>query len=118
MLKGILDTVTSTMEDSITSAFAKSRMYVAGADAALGLADGLKSRKSDVADALSAVMPSSTSASLNIGAAGSAGVGVPTPGNTTIVNVNEGAIPVSTPTKDPGIVAEKVIDGFANYSNF
>lgn len=121
MLKGVLDTVTSTMEDSITDAFAKSRMYVAGADAALGLADGLKSRKSDVANALSAVMPSSSSsASLNLTASGNGGgVGGATPGgNTTIVNVNEGAIPVTTPTKDPGLVASKVIDGFANFSNF
>lgn len=118
MLKGVLDTVTSTMEDSVTSAFAKSRMYVAGADAALGLADGLKSRKSDVADALSSVMPASTSASLNLSGTAGTGVGVATPGNTTIVNVNEGAIPVTTPTKDPELVASKVIDGFAGFSNF
>jgi hypothetical protein len=121
MLKGVLDTVTSTMEDSITDAFAKSRMYVAGADAALGLADGLKSRKSDVANALNAVMPSgpTASGSVNLTAVGGGnqGVGTPTPAGTTIV-VEAGAIPITTPTKDPGIVAEKVIDGFANYSNF
>jgi phage-related protein len=118
MLKGVLDTVTSTMEDSVTEAFAKSRMYVAGADAALGLADGLASKKSAVADALSSVMPASTSASLNLSGTGGAGVGVPTPGVTKIVNIEAGAIPVTTPTKNPELVAAKVIDEFAGFSNF
>jgi phage-related protein len=121
MLKGVLDTVTSTMEDSITDAFAKSRMYVAGADAALGLADGLKSRKSDVANALNAVMPSgpTSSGSVNLTASGSGnqGVGTPTPVGNTII-VEAGAIPITTPTKDPELVASKVIDGFAGFSNF
>jgi hypothetical protein len=109
------------MEDSITDAFAKSRMYVAGADAALGLADGLKSRKSDVANALNAVMPSgpTASGSVNLTANGSSnqGVGTPTPAGNTII-VEAGAIPITTPTKDPELVASKVIDGFAGFSNF
>jgi phage-related protein len=121
MLKGVLDTVTSTMEDSITDAFAKSRMYVAGADAALGLADGLKSRKSDVANALNAVMPSGPTASgsvnLTANGSGNQGVGTPTPAGNTII-VEAGAIPITTPTKDPELVASKVIDGFAGFSNF
>lgn len=121
MLKGVLDTVTSTMEDSITDAFAKSRMYVAGADAALGLADGLKSRKSDVANALNAVMPSGPTASgsvnLTANGSGNQGAGTSAPAGNTII-VEAGAIPITTPTKDPELVASKVIDGFAGFSNF
>jgi hypothetical protein len=66
-------------------------------------------------------MPSgpTASGSVNLTAVGSGnqGVGAPTPAGTTVI-VEAGAIPITTPTKDPGIVAEKVIDGFANYSNF
>lgn len=98
---------------SVTTGFAKSKMYLAGAEAALGLADGLKDNASVIDGALSGIIPSGQ---ISIGAAG--GVGAPTPGNTTIVNVAAGAIPVTTPTKDPELVASKVIDGFAGFSNF
>lgn len=121
MLKSTLETVTDTMTDSVTDAFAKNKMYLAGADAALGLADGLKSKKSAVASALTAVMPSasaSVSASLirTPGSPRPAGPEVSGPQAAGVV-IEAGAIVVQTPTKDPEIVAEKVIDGFANYSN-
>lgn len=114
MLKNILDAVTDTMTDSVTDAFSKNKMYLAGADAALGLADGLKSNKNAVASALNAVMPTKNSTvGMNITAPGSAnsrGVEGPTPATTSIV-VEAGAIPITTPTKDPALVANKVIDG-------
>ena len=121
MLKSTLETVTDTMTDTVTDAFAKNKMYLAGADAALGLADGLKSKKSAVASALTAVMPSasaSVSASLirTPGTSRAAGPEVSGPQAAGVV-IEAGAIVVQTPTKDPEIVAEKVIDGFANYSN-
>lgn len=117
MLKGVLNNVTDTMTDTVTEAFAKSKMYVAGADAALGLADGLKSNKSAVANALSAVLPDASS-TLKLAAPGRPGgseTGAVAAG--TIINIEAGAIPVTTPTENPELVASKVIDGFANYSN-
>lgn len=120
MLKSVLDTVTGTMTDNVMDAFAKSKMYIAGADAAMGLADGLKSNKNAVANALGAVLPS-TSSTVGVNLTGAGRPGAPAGeesgrGN-TIINVAAGAIPVTTPTKDPELVASKVIDGFANYSN-
>lgn len=112
-LKSVLETVTSTMEDSVTAAFAQSKMYTAGANAALGLADGLKANKRSVAAALGSIIPE-TSGALTVGVSGTGGVGVPTPGNTTIVNVAEGAIPISTPAENPRLVASMVIDEFAS----
>lgn len=120
MLKSTLDTVTDTMTDTVTGAFAKNKMYLAGADAALGLADGLKSGKRAVAGALDAVMPAaSTSISASLVATGTARTkntesSAPTAAGTVI---EAGAIVISTPTKNPEIVASKVIDEFANYSN-
>lgn len=121
MLKSTLETVTGTMTDSVTNAFAKNKMYLAGADAALGLADGLKSNKRVLANALSAVMPAaSTSVSASLvgttARTSAAGVEGSTPSRGGIV-LEAGAIVVSTPTQNPEIVASKVIDEFANYSN-
>lgn len=120
MLKNVLGHVTDTMTDSVTEAFAKNKMYLAGADAALGLADGLKSNKRAVATALSAVMPeasSSISATLVRTATSPEGGRStdPQPARGTVIEA--GAIVVQTPTKNPEIVAAKVIDEFANYSN-
>ena len=115
MLKGVLDTVTGTMESSVTDAFAKSKMYVAGANAALGLADGLKSKKNVLANALSASIPLSATGAANIAGPGRApveGVGGSTPAG-KVINIESLTIPVSTPTKNPEIVAAKVIDEFA-----
>lgn len=108
-LKETLETVTDTMTDTVTSAFAKSKMYLAGAEAALGLADGLNANKMAVDGAFASLLPSGD---LSV-RAGMVGVGASTPTNTTIINVAAGAIPISTPTENPEIVAAKVIDGFA-----
>lgn len=119
MLRGVLQTVTDTMSDGVTAAFAKSKMYVAGADAALGLANGLKDNKGAVVSALGALLPSSsTSVSARVvgrGDPGFQGVGGPTPQPGILVEA--GAIQINTPTKDPVIVAEKVIDDLAAFSN-
>jgi hypothetical protein len=109
-----LETITSAMSDTFTETFAKSKMYLAGAEAAAGLAKGLKDNAALVDAAYASVLPSGN-ASL---ALPGSGVGAATPGNTTIVNVAEGAIPITTPTKDPALVAAKVIDEFAGFSNF
>lgn len=120
MLKGVLDTVTDTMTDSVTEAFAHSKMYLAGADAALGLADGLKSEKNAVANALGAVIPVAGSSSLKLSApgqgGGAGGVGGPTPAQ-RVVNIEKGAVQVVTPTKDPELVASSVIDRLVINSN-
>lgn len=116
-LKDTLDVVTATMTDGIAAAFAHSKMYVAGADAALGLAAGLKDNKGTVLDAFGALLPAE--ASVSLGGSGFGGVGGSTPSNTTIINVAEGAMPITTPTENPELVASKVIDGFATtISNF
>ena len=120
MLKHVLENVTDTMTDTVTDAFAKNKMYLAGADAALGLADGLRSNKGAVVKALSAVMPEASS---SISATLVRSATSPERGRTTDPQaaagtvIEAGAIVVQTPTKDPTIVASKVIDEFANYSN-
>lgn len=116
MLKRILDNVTDTMTNSVTDAFSKSKMYLAGADAALGLADGLKSNKRAVAEALAVVMPKTTDSSVGVklatpGRATTEGVGTPTPGK--LITIETLNMPINTPTKDPEVVASKVIDDFA-----
>ena len=111
-LKNTLDTVTDAMNDAITTGFAKSKMYLAGAEAALGLANGLKDNKAVVFNAVGQLLP--PQASVSISSAGNmAGVGTPTPGPQKVINIESLTIPVSTPTENPEIVAAKVIDEFA-----
>jgi len=115
MLKRTLDVVTATMTDAITEAFATSKMYAAGADAAKGLADGLDANKALVSAAFAGLDPSADP-TVNM-VAGSGGSDPRSPGkHITIQNLT---IPVTTPTKDPELVAAKVIDEFAaEISNF
>lgn len=108
-LKATLSTITETMADEVIGAFAHSKMYVAGVDAALGLADGLKANKHAVASALNAVMPTNLSTVSLVGRPAS-GYSEATASTGRSVTVAEGAVQVITPTKDPAIVAAKVLD--------
>lgn len=113
-LADTLHSITALLSDTVTDGFARSKMYLAGAEAALGLADGLKSRSGALQGALGELTPV---AGLSI--SGTGGVGVPTPGVTKIINIEAGAIPVSTPAEDPRLVASMTIDAFAaEISNF
>jgi phage-related protein len=115
-LQAITDVVTST----VTADLSKSKMYVAGADAALGLADGLKANRSAVHSALGTLGAFSTpSPTVTVGGSfGAAVSGVATTVGGKSLTIAEGAISITTPTKDPELVAAKVIDSFANFSNF
>jgi phage-related protein len=116
-LKASVLSIADLIASSVTDAFSHSKMYIAGAEAALGLVDGLAAQRNTVAAALGAIIPS-TSSTVGVAVTGNAGVqqGVGTPTPTRIIQIEEGAIQVTTPTKDPGIVAAKVIDEFANFS--
>lgn len=111
-----LNAVTDTMTSAVTDAFARSKMYLAGADAALGLADGLSAKKSTVAAALGAIVPDA-SLSARITARGTGGVGGPTPTASKVVNFAEGAIKVTTPTQSPELVAKKTLDEIVRESS-
>ena len=113
-LKRDLETITSVLVDTMTDGFARSQMYLAGAEAALGLADGLASNKALVSDAFGSLLPGDPTVSM-----------VATSGSTTsaaapgkVINIETLNMPVNTPTKDPEIVTAKVLDGFASLSNF
>jgi hypothetical protein len=118
-LLATLQAVTDAVADTVTSDLSKSKMYVAGRDAAQGLADGLKASRSTVHSALGSLgaftMPS---AQIKVGGTFTTPiVGRPTepvPGRA--VTIAEGAIKIETPTKSPEIVAAKVIDSFVHYS--
>lgn len=120
-MSNLLDTVNSITDgltNAVTDAFAHSKMYLAGANAALGLADGLDSKKSKVAASLAGLTPDTTlAAKVTTRGTVAGGIGVPTPAPTKIVNVNEGAIQVVTPTQSPDLVASKVIDELVIGSN-
>jgi phage-related protein len=116
----VMDLV-SGMADAIAGAFGKSEMYVAGQDAAAGLADGLLAGKASVASAYSNLgnLPSLQANVGQIGSVATVTDGRPSENSSGGGTVfAEGAIQITTPSQDPELVAEMVIDGFANYSNF
>jgi len=100
--------------DTVTGYFAKSQMYIAGTEAALGLAAGLKDNKSAVIDAFGALLPADTSVAVGASGFGTAAAAAAAPAKATYITVAAGAIPVTTPTKDPALVAAKVLDGLAS----
>ena len=103
-------------------AFAQSKFYLVGKDAGEGLAAGLLASKEAVGSALGTLSPTATA---TIGTrftpvpAADAGRTSDQPviagGNKVI---ESGAIQIITPTTNPEIVANKVLDGIANYSSF
>jgi hypothetical protein len=83
-------------------------MYIAGADAALGLANGLAANGNLVADAFGNLIPDVSDLRVK---AYTVGVGSPTPGTESRgVTIESGAIQVVTPTTNPELVASKVMD--------
>ena len=107
----------SGMAAAMAGGFDKSKMVIAGQDAAKGLAEGLKAEKSTVLKALGSITPDATlSANVTTGAF-SKGVGVPTPTAGNSLTINEGAIQLVSPVTNPEIAANKVVDGLINYSN-
>lgn len=120
-IKRTLDKVTDTLSDGFTD-FSRSKMYVQGKDAASGLADGLIANSGSVKSAMAGI-----GAHLQVG---DPRLGNPridasratrTEANTRAegrsVLVEAGAVQITTPTKNPELVAHKVIDGFAEFSN-
>lgn len=109
----------SSMADAITGQFTQNKMYLAGQDAAAGLASGLGAGKDGITGALGALTAGPLSAgSAKLGAlpAGPGGttVGVPAGGGLTLA---AGAIQITTPTTSPELVASKVVDDLTRFSN-
>lgn len=97
------------LAESALSGIATSKMYAAGVDAALGLADGLASQQSRIDSVMTAMMPDlkatlETSASgLGLATAGQAAV-------TNITNIEEGAVKVEAKQADPKLVTSTIKD--------
>jgi phage-related protein len=107
-LENTVNLVTDTILDKVTEGLAKSKMYIAGADAALGLANGLAANGNLVADAFGNLIPDVSDLRVK---AYTVGVGSPTPGTESRgVTIESGAIQVVTPTTNPELVASKVMD--------
>jgi phage-related protein len=114
-LLNTLQTITALVTDSVTADLSKSVMYVAGADAAQGLADGLKANRDSVHNALGTLgaftVPTSE---VTVGGAFSA-VGRPTADSTSrAFNIAEGAVQVHTQATDPWIIAGTVTDALSD----
>jgi hypothetical protein len=116
-LLNTLHTITALVTDSVTTDLSKSVMYVAGADAAQGLADGLKANRSSVHNALGSLgtftLPD---AQVSVGGAFSA-VGRPTADSTAptrAYTIAEGAVQVHTQAADPWIIAGTVTDALSD----
>jgi phage-related protein len=108
------------MAAATTEAFASSKMRVAGQDAGRGLADGLLASKSAIAGAYKTLTTGSVSA--NIGTTGRialkpdvhTSVPVVPPGKT--INIEPGAIQLSTQSKNPETSAHILLDELASYA--
>lgn len=103
------------MASAAISALSTSRMYSAGVEAAMGLADGMKSQGSLLENTLSAMIPD---VQASIAASGSGFGSVPTdgalaPAGKTVI-IEDGAIRVESKAQNNEIVASKVLDDIAD----
>lgn len=119
-LKGRVKTAAEKMAEAATGAFDRSQMFIAGQDAGAGLADGLIASKAEINGALSKMSKSMTVSAASIGAGpintGRVTGSLPAAGDGKHLTLAEGAIQIVTPTKDPAIVASKVVDELTNVS--
>ena len=113
----------ATMADAMAGNFDKSKMYLLGADASQGLADGLLANKTKIQGAystlgqLSVADPSlgAIKSRTDVRTSETAGAG-------KSVTFAEGAVQITTRASDPKLVAGFVTDGldeaFSDFSNF
>ena len=109
------------MADKATDAFGKSKMFIAGKDAATGIADGLSASKNVISGALGALGGEASFSAQTVGAIKT----VPLSSvrddaqaqKSSGVTLTQGAIQIVTPVKNPALVAKEVIDEFTRYSS-
>ncbi|ALY10816.1 major tail protein [Arthrobacter phage Wilde] len=108
-LENQVNNVTDQILSGVTQGLARSAMYAAGADAALGLADGLSSKAADVERVFKGLIPDVPEMRVTTG---SGGVGYPTLGggesvgaSVIVENIN-----LHSNASDEGILAEKIVD--------
>lgn len=97
------------MAAATTAEFSSSKMYVAGQDAAAGLARGLKDNKSTVSAAFSALQAGAKEVGVKIG--GTAHQAAAVGGDSRTVIVEDGAVRIETQTREPKTSADMVLDG-------
>lgn len=107
-LESTIDKVTNTMRDKVTEALAVSAMYRAGADAALGLADGLASQKNAISSTFDSLLPDVKTIPISASSGSVEGVGTTTP--TRVVTFEDGAVRLEAPQADPALVVDKLLD--------
>lgn len=108
-LEAQVNSVTDSILSGVTQGLAKSAMYAAGADAALGLADGLSSKSSEVERVFKDLIPDVPEMRVSTG---SGGVGYPTLGGSEAVGpaVVVENINLHSNASDQGVLAEKIVD--------
>jgi len=106
--------VGEAMAGAAISALSTSRMYSAGAEAALGLADGLKSQGSVLENTLASLVPDVQASIAATGFGLTAPTdGAPAPAGKTVI-IEDGAIRVESKAQNNEIVASKVLDDIAD----
>jgi len=119
-LKKAVQTSAEKMAGLAVGAFDKSKMFVAGENAAAGLASGLTSKKAKIATALSGL---GTAMEVKSGAVGTMTpvFKTPTPAGSAsaggkVINIEEGAIQVTSQAKNPATVAGIILDDLATHT--
>lgn len=117
-MAGLITKVAEDMAGAATSAFSAKSMYQQGRDAAQGLADGFASDSSKLDRIMSNMTPTAISRFEASAAFPMLSGAAPTAAPAKSVTFEAGAFTLVTPTKDPELVVHKVMDEFANDSNF
>jgi phage-related protein len=112
-MRNVVRKASENIADVAVGAFDKSKMYVAGLDAANGLASGLASNKSKIASAMGALgdrMQVNGAVGIMTPKFSTPAASAPAAGIGKQVNFTEGAIQVTTQAKNPETVAGILLD--------
>ncbi|UOK18348.1 tape measure protein [Arthrobacter phage BruhMoment] len=114
-LKSTLETITAAITDSVVEGASLSKMYAAGADAALGFANGLSANSSTISEVFDSILPN-LNGTVTVG-----GVGAPTPEAVAAGTVIHNDVTVTTQAQSPEAVVSilgDTLDGLASsFSN-
>lgn len=100
----------SSMAMATTAEFSASKMYVAGQEAAAGLAKGLLESKGSISSAFSAMQAGVSDIGVKVNGSGANSGEAAGGGIQKQININEGAITLQTQTTDPKLSADILLD--------
>lgn len=117
-MQSLIARTAEDMASAATNAFSSTEMFKQGRGAVESLAAGMESNAQKLSDIVADMTPTMTAKFEAMGSLPSSAPTDTSGGSSKTIVFEQGAFALTTPVKDPALVASMVIDEFANNSTF